>query len=181
MAFGKQVFLAVLLLCSLPVFGADQRNRAIDVYVIFDESTLNSSSRAEAAQWLCDTIIDRVLQNGDYLVICSPRGPEILFNKAISGEEQKTEAKNLVRNIPGGRGEPNYAAALRAAARRGAAGRIAYTLLIGGAGMGVSQAGDVAELLKYSRTDSFSGWKIITVGLGVDSRAGSAAASYMNR
>jgi hypothetical protein len=152
------------------------------VYVIFDDSTMNSASRAEAASWLCDALIDRILQNGDRLVLCSVRdSPEILFNKAISGEDQKTEAKNLVRSISGGRGNANYSAALRDAARRDAGRNIAYTLLIGGAGMGAAQENDVAELLRFSKTDNFPGWKVITVGLGVDSRAGRAAASYMNR
>ncbi|MDR1211180.1 MAG: hypothetical protein LBK40_02995 [Spirochaetaceae bacterium] len=182
MTFGKRILFLSVLFCALPVFAADQRSRGLDVYVIFDDSTMDSANRAEAVSWLCLTFIDRILQNGDRLVLCSARErPEILFNRTISGEDQKTEAKNLVRNISGGRGTVNYAAALRDAARRNAEQRIAYTLLIGGAGMGVSQENDVAELLRYSKTDNFPGWKIITIGLGVDSRAGSAAASYMNR
>jgi hypothetical protein len=181
MNFRKPVLFLSILLCSLPVFGTDQRNRGLDIYIIFDDSTMNSSSKTEAIQWI-GALIDRILQNGDRLVLCSPgERPEILFDRVISGEDQKTEAKNLLRTISGGRGSVDYVAALREAARRGVGQRMAYTLLIGGSGLGSGQENAVAELLRYSKTDNFSGWKVITIGLAVDSRAGRAAVSYMNR
>jgi hypothetical protein len=147
---------------------------------------MSGGSRTEVLDWLCGTLIDRILQAGDHLVICvAQERPQVLFDKLILGEDQKNEAKNLVQNIQYAGKTVNYAASLREAARRSIDSRtISYTLLIGGTEMRVSPASteaNVAELLKYSKTDAFSGWKLITVGLGIDSRAGRAAASYMNR
>jgi hypothetical protein len=181
----KRLLLLLALLNTLPLFGSDLRTRNVDLYIIFDDSTMTGPGRTEALRWLCETVIDRLLQAGDRLVICSAgEGPEILFNKSITGDDQKAEAKNLLQNTRSGGPNVNYAAALRAAARREPGRYIAYTLLVGGISMraaSAAQEADIAELLKYSKTEDFSGWKVITVGLGIDTRAGSAAASYMNR
>jgi hypothetical protein len=167
-------------LCFSPVFlfGADLRTLPADVYVILDASPAMGDRRGEAVQWLCDELIDGRLLEGDTLTIVNVgAATEPIFSGSL-GAEKKEAAKQALRRAPAGGGPADYPGALREAASRqaGGAGRIRYTLLVSGT-TGPSAAS--GALVRYSRVDEFSGWRVLTVGLGIDQQVRAAAAEFM--
>ncbi|MDR2028525.1 MAG: hypothetical protein LBP93_03180 [Treponema sp.] len=124
------------------LFGADQRNTPIDMYLIFDGSSAIKSGRDSAINWLCDTIVEGLLREGDTLNIwlAADRAEEV-FSGPIGGADQKEQVKTKLRALSAQSAHADYAGALRAAEDRqkAAAGRkIAYTLLISGPANGAS-------------------------------------------
>ena len=170
--------LGALLFC-LPAlsFGADLRTLPMDVYLILDPSPALGNQREAAVKWLCDQVIEGQLVEGDTLTILNAGSrPAVLFSDTI-GAGNKEAAKEAVRKAAGG-DTADYPAALREAASRQAArgGRLSYTLLISGTGGPSAASGG---LVRYSRVQEFSGWRALTVGLGLERRVREAAAAYM--
>ncbi|MDR1375102.1 MAG: hypothetical protein LBJ24_09045 [Treponema sp.] len=166
--------------CFFPVFlfGADLRTLPADVYVILDISPAMGEHREEAVQWLCDDLIDGRLLEGDTLtVLVAGENPEPVFSDSLNAEKREA-AKQVLRRIPAGGGPADYPGSLKAAASRqtGKAGRISYTLLVSGT-IGPSAAS--GGLVRYSKVDEFSGWRVLTVGLGIDQQVKAAAAAFM--
>jgi hypothetical protein len=178
----KGIRIAVVLYCFLPCFflsAADNRTVPINVYLIVDASPAMGDKRAEAVTWLCDNVIDGLLMAGDNLAIVSAADkPVSLFSGVIGGPDTKEAAKTALRSAAAG-GSADYAGALREAASRQAArsdGRLNYTLLASGSALPAS--GGLASLLRFSRVQEFPGWRLLTVGLGIERQVREAAAAY---
>jgi hypothetical protein len=177
----KKIFFGLwTALCFSPVFlfGADLRILPADVYVILDVSPAIGDQRGAAVTWLCDNLIDGRLLEGDTLTILTAGDKtELIFSDSLNAEK-KEAAKQALRRIPAGSGPADYSGALREAASRqtGKADRMSYTLLVSGT-TGPSAAS--GGLVRYSRIDEFSGWRVLTVGLGIDQRVKAAAAAFM--
>jgi hypothetical protein len=171
------------------LFGADRRANPIDMYLIFDGSAALRNGRDGAVNWLCDTLIDGLIQEGDTLYIWLAGGTaELVFSGTVNGTEQKEAAKTKIRSLSTQSGRADYAGALRdAAARKAAAGnrQIAYTLLISGpangtSGISAAQEADLTGLLRYSRVEDFPEWRVLTVAPGIGPQVQRAAAAYMS-
>jgi hypothetical protein len=171
-------FCAALYFFPVFLFGADLRTLPADVYVILDVSPAMGDRREEAVQWLCGDLIDGRLLEGDTLTILAAGDKtELIFSDSLNAEK-KEAAKQALRRMPAGGGPADYPGALREAASRqtGKAGRMSYTLLVSGT-TGPSAAS--GGLVRYSRVDEFSGWRVLTVGLGIDQQVKAAAAAFM--
>jgi hypothetical protein len=157
---------------------ADIRTVPIDVYVIFDASSAIKSKKDEAVKWLCDHLVDGILQEGDSLTILTAADrAAALFSESLSGADKKEAAKQALRSIVPAAAAADYAGALReAAARQASGGRTPYTLLVIGSG---PLSGGLASLLRYSRVQEFSGWRALTVGLNLERQVREAAAAYI--
>ncbi|MDR2184727.1 MAG: hypothetical protein LBO80_03530 [Treponema sp.] len=169
-----------VVFCFLPIslFGTDLRTLPVDVYVILDASPAMGDRRGEAVKWLCDDLIDGRLLEGDTLtILMAGDKTELLFSGSLNSGE-KEAAKQALSRIPADSGPADYPGALREAASRqaGKADRMSYTLLVSGT-TGPSAAS--GGLVRYSRVDEFSGWRVLTVGLGIDQRVKAAAAAFM--
>jgi hypothetical protein len=174
-------------MCFVPglLFGGDVRTKGMDFYIIFDATILSSDKKAEAIDWVSANIVDKMLTNGDKLVIWSvSRQTEIVFNSQINGPEQKQEVKAVLQGLKSAQGgSSDYSGALsEASAMAMASSRPVYALLISRNTVqsGSSQAGSLASLLRYAKTDNFSGWRAITVGLGIKNRVQRETAAFMN-
>jgi hypothetical protein len=161
------------------------------MYLIVDGSSAIRGGRDSAVNWLCDTIIEGLLQEGDSLNIWfAGDTAELVFSGTLAGADQKEPVKAKLRSLPVQSARADYSGALRAAAARGAAAgdrKIAYTLLISGSANGapgdaanLSRDADLAGLLRYSRVEDFSGWRVLTVAPGIGSRVQRAGAAYMS-
>jgi hypothetical protein len=180
-------FLLGWLFVFLPVAriqGEDARSISVDVYIIVDSSSSMEKGKEEAVNWLCTTVIDGIVKAGDSLSIWTAGAkPELIYSKTVSAET-KEEAKNLIRQIRFSGNAADYKGALSEAQARvlaGRGGRIVYTLLVSGASPKdppIKEA-ESAGLLLYSRVDSFSGWKVFTVGLDISARVRESADAYM--
>jgi hypothetical protein len=183
----KKFFLLGLLLVFLPsarILGEDPRTIPVDVYIIVDTSSSMEKGKEEAVNWLCTRVIDGIARAGDSLSIWTAgEKPELIYSGIVSAET-KERAKNLVRQIGFSGSAADYKGALNEVQARvlaGPGGRMAYTLLISGANPKdppIKEA-ESAGLLLYSRVESFSGWKVFTIGLDVSARVRESADSYM--
>ena len=177
------LFILLFLSTMLPPVMADLRKDPMDFFLILDISAIKSH-RQEAIEWVCDAIIDKMVQEGDRLTVWSTldeRG--LVFNDTISATLRES-LKKQVRNLQNSGDVGNLSKALKDAERKVTAlpaKHLSYTLLVSGVGYNPNSAPDgVADLLRYGKTMDFSGWKAMVVGLGINTRVHDAATSYIN-
>ncbi|MDR1909732.1 MAG: hypothetical protein LBQ35_07450 [Spirochaetaceae bacterium] len=179
-AFFRRFF-AVLFLAALPaagLFASEPRKAALDIYLV-----VRPQPGEEAAVWLCDYLLDRVLQEGDRLCVWSA-GPAAsrLFEGTFAGAETRTRLSELFLGLPGGTGPaygtPDYAGALREAAAmlRGRNDSIPCVLVITGKD---ALPGTAARSLRFSRIEEFPSFRVITAALGIEAEVRRAAAAFM--
>jgi hypothetical protein len=177
----KNMTMLMVLLWFFPGFlrAADVRTVPIDVYVILDVSSAIKNKSGEAVKWLCDHVVDEMLQDGDTLtILAAGERATALFSEPLSSADTKEAAKQAFRSAAPTAASADYAGGLReAVARQGSGRRISYTLLVIGSGSPTAPGG-LASLLRYSRVQEFSGWRVLTVGLNMDRQVREAAAAY---
>ncbi|MDR1929508.1 MAG: VWA domain-containing protein [Treponema sp.] len=172
----------VLVLFSVPaLWGEDSRTIPIDVHIIVDSSSAMENKKTEAAAWLCDTVVDVILIDGDRVSLWTAgTKPELIYSGMVSGGE-KDEIKTRIRGIEFGGDSADYRGALNQARSQSQPGRISYALLVSGstAKDPPSREAESAGLLLYSRVDNYSGWRVLTVGLNIANQVRESAAAYM--
>lgn len=169
-------FLA-LLSAAAAAPAEDVRAEPIDAFLLLDASAPMAGSSADAAEWLCSSLVDGILRDGDRVVVWA-YAAEPARVAALTLDGDKDALKAAIRTVRPGGGEPDIAAALRAAALEEAARpdrtRTAFVLLVGS-----FQDGDgKAAGLERSRVDDHPGWKSAVVGIGIDERVRAAAEAY---
>jgi hypothetical protein len=138
--------------------------------------------REEATNWLCSTVIDGMLVKDDRIWVWSAgEKPELVFSGTL---ENKEAVKEAIRSIQYQGNAADYRGALQEAKNLAQKSkRVCYTLLISGSGAKdpPSQQAEKAGLLRYSRVESFSGWRVLTIGLDLASKVNKAADYYKSR
>ncbi|MDR2552980.1 MAG: hypothetical protein LBD31_07445 [Treponema sp.] len=174
---SKKLFLILFLALPLLVWG-ETRGVPVDMYIIVDGSSAMERGRNEALTWICGKIDG--LQDGDRIWIWRAGTKAELIYSGTSGTD-KEDIKRLVRSIKFEGDAADYRSALRDALglTGGNKGRLAYTLLISGAGAKNSR-GEPAELLRYSRVENFSGWRALTIGLDLGPKVRQALSYYLD-
>ncbi|MDR2182469.1 MAG: VWA domain-containing protein [Treponema sp.] len=171
----KSAFLSLFTILG-GLLWADTRAAAMDVYLIVDGSSSMERGGAEAIDWLCATLLDRRVRDGDRLWIWTAGAkPELVFSGAGADREA---AKTVIRALRFQGRAADYRGALNEAKRRLRTGRLSYTLLVSG-NEARDPSPELSGLLRYSRVDSFSGWRVLTVGLDLEGRIDRAASYYM--
>jgi hypothetical protein len=162
--------------------GEDRRTGAMDMYIIIDGSENLRTKKDAALQWLCDSVVDTLLQGGDRLTVwVAGAAAQVVYAGPVEGEESRERIKAALRSVTPQGDAADYAGALgqAAAAVRRAEG-VTYTLVISGRGGGPSSGGGAAlAFLRYSRVLEFPGWRAQVVGLDIASRVEQAAAAFM--
>jgi hypothetical protein len=173
----------LLAASSARLWGGDARTAPIDLYLIIDSSSAMERGKEAALSWLCTAIVDGILQQGDTIKIWTAgEKPELIYSDE-SGND-KEAAKKAIRSIRFGGESADYRGSLQEVRNRVRGGRrIAYTLLVSGsqAKDPPSREAESAGLLRYSRVDHFSGWRVLTVGFDLDARVQRGSAYYMSR
>jgi hypothetical protein len=177
-------FLAFFLPLAQGAYGLDSRNTPIEVFLIMDGSSAMKNAGDEAVEWVCSSLVDGILQDGDRITLWNAGGTaQIVYSETIAGAAGKEAVKNTLRSLSAGANQADFAGALRDASQRAAASRsaMAYTLLISGSSAALSPAllGSGAGLLRYSRIEEFSGWRALVIALGINSRVGQAASAWI--
>ena len=172
----------LLLACTSFLWAANDRTTPIDVYIIVDSSSAMEKGKDEATAWLCSTVIDGMLLQGDRIwVWTAGAGPELIYTGTLGNKE---EVKSAIRSIKYQGERADYKGALQEAkAQAEKSNRTCYTLLISGSGAKdpPSQEAESAGLLRYSRVDSFSGWRVLTIGLDLGPKVNQSSNYYQNR
>ena len=173
---------ALVLSAAVPLWG--ERTMPLDVFIIVDSSSAMDRGKDEAVVWLCTTVIDGTVTDGDRLTIWTTGAATELLYSGIVSADTKEEAKNLIKQIRFSGSAADYLGALNEAKAKLLASpdkRLCWTLLVSGArpqDPPVREA-ESAGLLRYSKVVSFSGWKVLTVGLDIGDKVRQSAANYM--
>lgn len=185
----KWFFICCCVLFAFPgsLFAADNRESPLDMYLIIDGSAALEGGKNGAVQWLCEYVVDGMLQVGDTVTIwiAGSQAKQVLAESIISLEQKET-VKALIRSLSTTDAAADFEGALREAGRLDAAvreRRMTYTLIVCGISAGYSSftgSGETAGLLRYSRVQNFPGWQAVTVSPGAGPAVKSAAASFMN-
>ena len=172
----------LLAVCTSNIWGANDRTTPIDVYIIVDSSSAMEKGREEAVNWLCTTIIDGFLLQEDRIWIWTAGSrPELVYSGTIQNKE---EIKTVIRSIRYQGNAADYRGALEEARNQARkSNRTNYTLLISGSGAKdpPQREAESAGLLRYSRVESFSGWRVLTIGLDLGPKVSRSSAYYKTR
>ncbi|MDR2419449.1 MAG: hypothetical protein LBD79_10435 [Treponema sp.] len=182
----KSVPVLILALCFSGTLSAiDTRTIPLDLFLIIDDSSLLAAAKDTATVWMCNHLIDELLQDGDHLTIwLTSDTARIVFSDSVDRVRKET-AKNMLHTMADSSAPADFAGALRAASVRAGAiqntNRIVYTLLVSGSEASIFSTTDtdIVGLLRVSRVDDFSGWRVLTIGLGLSSQAQRAASNYI--
>jgi len=186
--FGKKaLILGVFCLLAASItglWGADTRTAPIDLYLIVDSSSAMERGKNEAIAWLCSNVVDGILQPGDRIWIWTAGAkPELVYSDTQGSD--KEGAKTALRSIQFEGDAADYRGALREVQARASQGgsRVSFTLLVSGSGAKdpPSREAESAGLLRYSRVDHFSGWRVLTIGLDLSPKVRQSSSYYMNR
>jgi hypothetical protein len=173
----------ILAVSVTQLWGEYTRTAPIDIYLIIDSSSAMERGKETALAWLCTTVVDGIFQQGDSIKIWTAgEKPELIYSDDLGVD--KEAAKKAIRSIRFGGEAADYRGSLREVqAKVSGGGRVAYTLLVSGsqAKDPPSREAESAGLLRYSRVDHFSGWRVLTVGFDLDVRVQRASAYYVNQ
>jgi hypothetical protein len=184
----KRIPVMVLAFCfSSFLSAADTRTIPLDLFLIVDSSSTLNAAKDAAITWMCTHLIDELLREGDHLTVWfAADTARIVFSDSVNGV-RKEAARNVLRTMASSASSADFAGALRDASVRAGAtqnvNRIVYTLLVSGSEASIFSTTDtdIVGLLRFSRVDDFSGWRVMTIGLGLSAQAQRAATNYMNR
>jgi hypothetical protein len=177
------LFLAVFCL-SPGLYAQDIRTGPIDVNLIMDGSAALKNAGNEAAAWVSDYLIDKILQDGDRITIWNAAGKaRIVHTDTLSGTGGKEIIRNTLRSLAFEGAFADFSGALKdAASRTNSGSAITYTVLVSGSSSSLSPLllGSDSNLLRYSRVEEFSGWRVLVIALNINSRVQRAAAAYFS-
>ena len=177
-----------LLGVLLPLWGQETRNSPINVNLIIDGSQALSGVKDDVVSWVSQSIIDRTLINGDRITVWSAgQSAKVIFSETIKSAADKDAVKKSIQAIGAGTGAggsssgADFSGALKEASSRQDS-NLSYTLLITASPYALSAilSSPQASLLKYSRVEEFSGWRVLIIALNIDSKVRNAAAAFFN-
>jgi uncharacterized protein with von Willebrand factor type A (vWA) domain len=180
------VFLFITILPLSLCFGQDERSEPIEVFVLFDNSASMQGVEEKAASWLEAHVAENILQPQDALTIWSVAdAPSELFSGTINGPEHIAEIKTIISSIAPSNSEGNFQAAFEALLKKqSSAVNFAHSYIVLVTGMNAQSTflsgAKTAEIIKYSTTKDFPGWKVMIISLGItEQKVRAAAAAYM--
>jgi hypothetical protein len=172
-------FLLVLIVfsCICPLYGQDTRS-PIDVNLIIDGSAAFTNSKEEITAWVLNRL-DGLLAEGDRVTIWNAgQAAKVIYSGRIGGSEMDAVRKSINEFSASG-SSTDFSAALTEASARQSQG-LCYTLLVSASPASLSPllSGPQAKLLRFSRVEEFSGWRVLVVGLNLETKVRQAAANF---
>ena len=179
-----RIFLILALLTVfLPGLAAeDRRSIPMDLYLIIDGSEAFQGSKAGAIAWINDTVVDRLLMEGDRInVWAAGERAELVFSSAVSSGENQ-DLKNKLENLTATGRSADFYGALRNVHSGISGDRLSYTLLVTASAGGLEHAiaGDTQGLFRWFRSERYEQWQVLVVAPDIGSKVSQAALAYMN-
>ena len=182
----KAVFAALLSVFWISGLYSDNgRGTPITVNIIIDGSQALNSVAGDISGWVSGSLLDRIIQNGDRLILQSVQNPgtvKTVYSGIYTGEKEAVLRELAAVFAQGGEKSPDFSSALLEAAAAAKSGGLTYTILVfaSPAGLSPTLEGSGAGLLKYSRIEEFNGWRLAVVGLNLDEKVRKAAADWIS-
>jgi len=173
------LLLAVLVLGGLlPLYGDNQR-APIDVNLIIDGSSSNAGVKEEISAWVLSRL-DQILTEGDRVTIWNAgAAARVVYTGTINSDSDREDVRRSIREFSSASDNADFSGALREAATRQGSS-FSYTLLVYASPVALSSllSSPQANLLRFSRVEEFSGWRVLVVGLNLEQRVRQAAANF---
>jgi len=174
----KKISLILLVFCCLlPLYGADRS--PIDINLIIDGSVSQTNVKQEISAWVLSRL-DQILMEGDRVTIWNAgAAATVVYTGTVNNNSDRENINRSIREFSTVSDSADFSGALREAAGRQSS-RLSYTLLVCASPTALSSilSGTQANLLRFSRVEEFSGWRVLVVGLNLDQRVRQAAANF---
>jgi hypothetical protein len=158
------------------------RNGPIDINLIIDGSLYMGNTGAQA--WICEHLVDGMLQEGDYLRIWIAEEQAVVLYQGVLEADNRQGIKELIQRPLPGAASADFAGALRAAGAgvpRNRAPIMTYTILISSpGGLSPAHTGAALPYLRYSRVLEFPGWRALVIALDIGQQVREAADSFLS-
>jgi Mg-chelatase subunit ChlD len=177
------VVFALALVLASPVL-ADTRKDNIDVIIALDKSLSMVNKIGAVKSWVNAYVIDQLLIPGDNLVVVGFYGKaDVLISQTITGDMDRKSAKEIISGLRGNGKFTDIGNALDAIkeqlADKEKDGRQKYVLLLTD---GIQEAPPTSkyyskdgkfnhEFLSNTKTIQQKGWKVMILGIGIDTAA----------
>jgi len=185
---NKRFFIILIVLVGFSSFlkADDKRSVPLDLYLVIDCSESINSVKGDVLAWVSSKIVDRLLIEGDKVTIWSAGdSARIIYNGEISASGGKQEITNLLQNLVTNGKTADFPGALRDLAPRvsqTSQNRLSYSVIITSSAGGLESAltGSSQSLLKWSRSEKYSGWQALVVAPDIAPKVRQAALAYMS-
>ena len=184
----KRLFIILIILVVFSSFlkADDKRSIPLDLYLVIDCSESINGVKTDALAWVSSNVVDRLLIEGDKVTIWSAGDrAQIIHNGEISAGGGKQEITNLLKTLATNGKSADFPGALRDLAPRvsqTSQNRLAYTLIVTSSAGGLESAltGSSQALLRWSRSEKYSGWQVLVVAPDIAPKVRQAALTYMS-
>jgi hypothetical protein len=180
-SWSTHFLLALAVFCCLaPLYAADSQRPPININLIIDGSQTFLNAKEEITSWVCNRM-DQILADGDSLTIWNAgAAAKVIYTGSINSVTDREAAKKSVTDFSPSGDTADFAGALREAASRRQSSSYSYTLLISASPAALSSvlSSPQAGLLRFSRVEEFSSWRVLVVGLNLDAKVRGAAAAF---
>jgi hypothetical protein len=180
------LFVWVFLVSVVPELSAqDLRKTPLDLYLIVDVTENFQEDQEEIITWINEDVIDRLLQEGDRLIIWTVGDTtrimhlEILDTDIVYGRQKINDLSIEGKNA-------DFSTSLQEAAslyaqNMATGGRFSYMLLVSSSAEALASAmtGSSAALLRWFRVEKSSRWQALELAPGIGDRVRQAAAAFM--
>jgi len=180
------IFLIILVGFSSLLNADDKRNIPLDLYLLIDCSESFNTAKSDALAWVSSRLVDRILIEGDKAVIWSAGdSARIIYNGEITASGGKQEIKDLLQNLATDGKTADFPGAFSDLAPRvsqTSQNRLSYTVIVtSSAGrLESTLTGNSQALLKWSRSEKYSGWQVLVAAPDIAPKVRQAALSYMS-
>jgi len=185
---NRRFFLILIILVGFTSFlrAEDKRVIPLDLYLVIDCSDSINGVKNDALTWVSSKIVDRLLIEGDKVTIWSAGDTaQIVHNGEISTSGGKQEITDLLRNLVTNGKTADFSGALGDIASRisqTGQNRLSYTVLVTSSAARLESAltGSSQSLLRWSRSEKYSGWQVLVAAPDIAPKVKQAAISYMS-
>jgi hypothetical protein len=184
----KRLFIILIILVGfISVINAeDRRVIPLDLYLVIDCSESINNVKNDTFTWVYANVVDRLLVEGDKVTIWSAGDKaQIIYNGEITASGGKSEIRDLLQNLVANGKTADFSGALRDLEPRVSGtdqSRLPYTMLVASSAEKLESAltGSSQALLRWSRSEKYSGWQILVAEPNIAPKVKQAAASYMS-
>ena len=184
----ERLFIILIILVGFisAVNADDRRVIPLDLYLVIDCSESINNVKNDAITWVYSNVVDRLLIEGDKVTIWSAGDKaQIIYNGEISASGGKSEIRDLLQNLATNGNSADFSGALKDLEPRVSGtdqSRLPYTMLVASSAEKLEStlSGSSRTLLRWSRSEIYSGWQILIAEPNIAMKVTQAAASYMS-
>jgi hypothetical protein len=162
-----------------PLNGADAERPPIDINLIIDGSSAFSGARDEIIPWVFERL-DQIMVNGDRVTVWNTEKiAKVIYSGIVNNLAEKETVKRSISELSASGDYADFSGALSEASRKQSSS-FSYTLLVSTSNEALTSVltSPQAGLLRYSRVEEFPSWRVLVVGLNLETKVRRSAAAF---